>query len=104
MGQFITHLFPHSEDESEGDVLDVYNPNHYDKCVYEKNLMIRGHRIIMSQELYQKILDYSDHEIHKWVNHGVGPSSIRQSQFRYIYHGFYNVTLYLGQTNECIMN
>ena len=76
MGQFITHVSQLSQDESDQD-LDVFNPLHYDKCVYEKNLIIRGQRVIMSQELYQMILDYSHHETSKWIRRGVGPSSTR---------------------------
>ena len=76
MGQFLAHVSQLSEDESEVD-LDVFNPNHYDKCVDETNLKIRGQqRIIMSQELCQKILDYSRHEISGWIRRGVGPSSV----------------------------
>ena len=61
--------------------LDIFNPNHYDKCVDETNLKIRGQqRVIMSQELHQKILDYSHFEISGWIRRGVGPSSVRRDE------------------------
>ena len=77
MGQLLTHASQLDEDESVGE-FDIYNPNHYDKCVYEKDLETRGFRVIMSQELYQKILDYSHHEISNWVHRRIGPSSTRR--------------------------
>jgi len=80
MGQFLTHASQLSDDESEGD-LDVFNPSHYDKCVCEHTLEIQGkQRVIMSQELYQKILDHSHHEISKWIRWGVGPSSVTRDE------------------------
>ena len=80
MGQFLTHASQLSEDESEGD-LDVFNPNHYDKCVDETHLKIRGQqRVIMSQDLHQKIVDYSHHEISAWIRRGVGPSSVTRDE------------------------
>ena len=80
MGQFLTQASQLSDDEFEDD-LDVFNPNHYDKCVYENNLEIQGHKwVIMSQGLHQKILDYSHYEISNWIRRGVGPSSTRKDE------------------------
>ena len=81
MGQFLTHASQLSDDESEID-LDVFNPNHYDKCVDETNLKIRGQqRVIMPQELYRKILNYSQYEVSNWIRRGVGPSSVTRDEF-----------------------
>jgi hypothetical protein len=81
MGQFLTHTSQLSEDESPEEDYDIFNPNHYDKCVFETDLEIQGQqRVIMSQELYQKILNYSHHEISNWIRRGVGPSSVRRDE------------------------
>ena len=80
MGQLLTHVSQLSEDESEV-YLDIFNPNHYDKCIDENNWKTHGkQRVIMSQELYEKLLNYSHHEISSWIRRGMGPSSVTRDE------------------------